>query len=217
EIGKASFYVTDKNGKENKGVFEKIGDFGTKRKIKNLEKEDTENKLKETESIYTRKQDEKNEIEKELNKLKEKELEDRTSLNSLKDKIGFIQNLIDNLEGVSKGAKALIEDDTWAMKDKTLLAYIGDTPDKYRNAIEASLKNNLNNIIVETFEDLLNGIAFLKNNEIGKASFYVTDKNGKENKGVFEKIGDFGTKRKIKNLEKEENYHQNTMDSVLLL
>lgn len=172
----------------------------------NQEKEDTENKLKETESIYTQKQDEKNETEKELNKLKEKELEDRTALNSLKDKIGFIQNLIDNLEGVSKGAKALIEDDTWALKDKTLLAYIGNTPDKYRNAIEASLKNNLNNVIVETFEDLLNGIAFLKNNEIGKASFYVTEKNGKYNKGVFEKIGDFGTKRKIKKLEKENEF-----------
>ena len=172
----------------------------------NQEKEDTENKLKETESIYTRKQNEKNEIEKELNILKEKELEDRTALNSLKDKIGFIQNLIDNLEGVSKGAKALIEDDTWALKDKTLLAYIGDTPDKYRNAIEASLKNNLNNIIVETFDDLLNGIAFLKNNEIGKASFYVTDRNGKENKGIFERLGDFGTKRKFKKLEKEDKF-----------
>ena len=172
----------------------------------NQEKEDTENKLKETESIYSQKQDEKNEIEKELNRLKEKELEDRTALNSLKDKIGFIQNLIDNLEGVSKGAKALIEDDTWALKDKTLLAYIGNTPDKYRNAVEASLKNNLNNIIVETFEDLLNGIAFLKNNEIGKASFYVTEKNGKENRGIFEKIGDVGTKRKLKKLEKEDEF-----------
>ncbi len=172
----------------------------------NQEKEDTENKLKETEIIYSRKQDEKNELEKELNKLKEKELEDRTTLNSLKDKIGFIQNLIDNLEGVSKGAKALIEDDTWAMKDKTLLAYIGNTPDKYRNAVEASLKNNLNNIIVESFEDLLNGISFLKNNEIGKAAFYVTNGNGKKEKGILEKIGDFGIARKLKKLEKENEF-----------
>jgi len=180
----------------------------------NQEKEDTENKLKETETIYSQKQIEKDRLEKELNKLKEKELEDRTALNSLKEKIGFIQNLIDNLEGVSKGAKALIEDNTWALKDKALLAYVGDTSDKYKNAVEASLKNNLNNILVETFEDLNNGISFLNNNEIGKASFYVTGENRKENKGIFEKIGDAGIKRKIKKLQKEDAFLGWTKDFI---
>ena len=69
------------------------------------------------------------------------------------------------------------------MKDKTLAAYIGNTSDKYRNAIEAALKNNLNNILVESFEDLKNGISF-KKNEIGKASFLCYQwkwKRGKRN------------------------------------
>ena len=180
----------------------------------NQEKEDTEYKLKETETIYSKKQAEKDNLEKELNKLKEKELEDRTALSSLKEKIGFIQNLIDNLEGVSKGAKALIEDNTWALKDKALLAYVGDTADKYKNAVEASLKNNLNNILVETFEDLKNGISFLNNNEIGKASFYVTGENRKENKGIFEKIGNAGIKRKIKKLQKEDAFLGWTRDFI---
>ena len=94
-------------------------------------------------------------------------------INGIKDKINFIQSLIDNLEGVSKGAKALIEDDDWAEGDKTLLAHIGNSSDEYRFAVEASLKNNLNNILVETFDDLKNGIDYLKSNEIGKASFFV--------------------------------------------
>jgi chromosome segregation protein len=172
----------------------------------NSEKEDTENKLQETETTYSRKQKEKTELEKHLNHLKEKELEDRTALNSLKEKIGFIQNLINNLEGISKGAKALIEDDTWASKDKALLAYVGDTAEKYRNAVEASLKNNLNNILVETFEDLKNGISFLKNNEIGKAAFYVTGENRINNKGFFEKLGSYGIKGKIKKIRKESGF-----------
>jgi chromosome segregation protein len=172
----------------------------------NKEKNETENNLNEAEEIYSQKQKEKENLEKEINGLKEKELEDRTALNSLKEKINFIQNLIDNLEGVSKGAKALIEDDTWALKDKTLLAYIGDTPEKYRSAVESSLKNNLNSILVETFQDLKNGISFLNNNEIGKASFYVTGENRQEKKGMLEKIGDWGTNRKIKALEKEDGF-----------
>ncbi len=172
----------------------------------NQEKRDTEDKLKDTEKIYSKKQIEKDELEKVLNRLKERELEDKTALNSLKEKIGFIQNLIDNLEGISKGAKALIEDDTWALKDKTLLAYVGDTPDKYRNAIEASLKNNLNDILVETFQDLQNGISFLNNNGIGKASFYVTGESRKEENGIFEKITVLGIKRKIKKLQKDRAF-----------
>ncbi len=172
----------------------------------NQEKKDTEDKLKDTEKIYSKKQIEKDELEKVLNRLKERELEDRTALNSLKEKIGFIQNLIDNLEGISKGAKALIEDDTWSLKDKTLLAYVGDTPDKYRNAVEASLKNNLNDILVETFQDLQNGISFLNANGIGKASFYVTGESRKEESGIFEKITSLGIKRKIKKLQKNKAF-----------
>ena len=73
------------------------------------EKSDTEKRLAEAEEIYTQKQREKEDLEKELNALKEKELEDKSIINAIKDKINFIQTLIDNLEGVSKGAKTLLD------------------------------------------------------------------------------------------------------------
>ena len=87
----------------------------------NQDKSDTENKLTEAENYYTSKQKEREDLERELNALKEKELEEKSFLGGLRDKITFIQNLIDNLEGVSKGAKALLENGDWASGDKTLL------------------------------------------------------------------------------------------------
>ena len=97
-------------------------------------------------------------------------------LNGIKDRIHFIQTLIDNLEGVSKGAKALLENNNWNIGDKSLLAHIGNTSENYRIAVEASLKNNLNTILIESIDDLQKGIDFLKHNDIGKAAFYVAQK-----------------------------------------
>ena len=172
----------------------------------NQEKEETEKKLQEAEAFYIQKQKEKENLEKELNSLKSKELEDKSVINGIKDKIGFIQGLIDNLEGVSKGAKALLENPDWADGEKILLAHIGNSSEEYRFAIEASLKNNLNNILVETLNDLKNGIDYLKNNEIGKASFYVSGVNQNGKKGILEKVQDYLTKKKIKKIELEISF-----------
>ena len=170
------------------------------------EKQETETRLNEAETIYSQKQKEKENFEKELSSLKQKELDFRSTLNGLKDKIHLIQNLIDNLEGVSKGAKALLEDKDWAKGNRTLLAHIGNTTDKYRFAVEAALKNNLNDILVETLDDLRSGIEFLKNNEIGKASFYVPGFRNGRKKTMFEKLQGYALKRRGNRLEKEKGF-----------
>jgi chromosome segregation protein len=170
------------------------------------EKSETEKKLAEAEAIYTQKQKEKEDLEKELNELRRKELEDKSVINAIKDKINFIQSLIDNLEGVSKGAKALLDSSGWSKGDKTLLAHIGNSSEEYRFAIEASLKNNLNNILVETLEDLKNGIEYLKSSESGKASFLLTGFNETKKKGLLAKLQAFGTNRKRKALQNEPGF-----------
>ncbi len=169
----------------------------------NKEKQETEKNIEQAEETYSHKQKEKEELEKRLNSLKAKELEDKGIINGLKDKINFIQNLIDNLEGVSKGAKALIESGEWSKGDKTLLAHIGNSEDEYRFAVEAALKSNLNNILIETIDDLKNGIDYLKNNDIGKASFYITKINQNAKKNLIEKVLDYIIKRKAKKLQAE--------------
>jgi chromosome segregation protein len=166
----------------------------------------TEEKINEAENFYSNKQLERENLEKELNALKEKELEERSFISALRDKITFIQNLIDNLEGVSKGAKALLENSGWAKGTKTLLANIGNSPEEYRFAIEASLKNNLNNIIVESIEDLKSGIEYLKSNEIGKASFYLAQNHSKQSGNLIQFVQSFLDRRKIRLLKKEKGF-----------
>jgi chromosome segregation protein len=170
------------------------------------DKAETGAKISEAEKLYTKKQREKDDLEKELNSLKENELEERTFISALRDKITFIQNLIDNLEGISKGAKALLENNSWAKGSKALLAHIGNSSEEYRFAIEASLKNNLNNILVESIEDLKSGIEYLKNNGIGKASFYLTQNHIEPKKNLIQHLELFFYRRKIKSLKKEDGF-----------
>lgn len=73
------------------------------------EKGEIQKKISQAETEYLNQQKEKENLEQQISNLKELELEKRSSIKSIKDKIVFIQNLIDNLEGVSKGAKALLD------------------------------------------------------------------------------------------------------------
>ncbi len=170
------------------------------------DKEEIQKKIADAESIYLSKQSEKEKLELELNKLKERELEKRSLIKSIKDKITFIQNLIDNLEGVSKGAKALLDNKDWSKKGSTILAHIGDSDEKFRFAVEAALKNNLNNVLVESLEDLKRGIEYLNLNDIGKASFYFPHFEEMSKKGLLNKIENFIENRKSKKLEKENGF-----------
>ncbi|HED05250.1 MAG TPA: chromosome segregation protein SMC, partial [Ignavibacteria bacterium] len=172
----------------------------------NQEKSETENKLSEAENIYTLKQKEKEELEKKLNSLKEKELEDKGLINNIKDKIGFIQDLIDNLEGVSNGAKALLENNAWSSGNAFLVAHIGNSKEKFRFAVEISLKNYLNNILVESLDDLKNGIEYLKNNRSGKASFFITTYKTTQKKTLIDQIEQFLLNKKITKLQKENGF-----------
>ncbi len=170
------------------------------------EKIQTANKLSEAESLYAQKQKEKEDLEKELNLLRAKELEDKGAINGIKDKISFVQTLIDNLEGVSKGAKTLVENSEWAQGEKTLLAYLGSTDDQHRLAVEAALRNNLNNILVETIEDLKSGIQYLKEKEAGRASFFVPALLRKRSSGFLDKIKEVVSKRRAGKLQKEAGF-----------
>ena len=170
------------------------------------EKKQTSNSLLEAESLFSQKQKEKEDLEKELNSLKAQELEDRSIINGIKDKISFIQTLIDNLEGVSKGTKTLVENSDWAASDKTLLAHAGNSKEEYRFAVEATLRNNLNNILVETIDDLKNGIDYLKRHEAGRASFSVPALLNNRKKSFFDKLKNLSVNSKAKKLSKENEF-----------
>jgi len=165
-----------------------------------VEKQNVSKELQKSEETYLQKQDEEEKLEAHLENLKSKELDLKGIINAVKDKIIFLQNLVENLEGFSKGTKTLIENSDWARNEAVLLANVGHSASEYRFAVEAALKNYLNNILIDSLDDLKNGIEYLKKNEIGKASFYLLDSAEKNIKGLMNKLQDWKTKRNAKNI-----------------
>ncbi len=172
----------------------------------NIEKNNAEKKLEEHGLLITLREKEKEALEQQLNSLKQKEVEEKTLLVGLKEKIDFLQTLISNLEGISKGAKVLIESSEWTKKKKNIFADVGNTQEKYRFALEAALKSVLNNLLVENADDLQNAIDYLRKNDLGKASFYLLRSNERTKKSFIDNMNDFRLKRKAKNLSHEESF-----------
>ena len=164
------------------------------------EKERVSSNLNEAEDNYAKKVEEKEKLEQELNEFKARELELNSILTSLNDKISFIQNLVDNLEGVSQGTKSLLELTGWANGKVILLANAGNSSDDLRPAVEAALRNNVNDILISSVEELKKGIEYLKNNNLGRASFYL-NQNGDGNIGLFAKLQKYFSSRQRKKIE----------------
>lgn len=170
------------------------------------EKSEAEKKLKEWDALYAKKQNEKAALEKKLSDLRGKDIEEKGIITAVKDKIDFLQSLINNLEGISKGAKILFESTGWTDKEKMMLADVGEAEDKYRFAVEAALKNVLNNLLVETFDDLRKAITYLKKNELGKASFYVLGIDADNKISLLDKFQNISLKRKANRISKEKGF-----------
>ena len=169
------------------------------------EKETVTEKLNEAEDNYAKKVHEKEKLEKELNEFRAKELELRSLLTSLNDKIFFIQNLVDNFEGLSQGTKSLLKFSDWATGDVALLANVGNSSKDLRPAVEAALRNNINDILISSVEDLKRGIEYLKNNDLGRASFYLNQTNY-ENSGFFGKLQKYFSSRQRKKIETHSSF-----------
>ncbi len=170
------------------------------------EKSGAEKKLKETGLLIALREKEKEGLEHKINGLKENEIEEKTLLAALKEKIEFFQTLISNLEGVSKGAKVLLESNQWTRQSKNIFADVGSTQEKYRFALEAALRTVLNNLLMDSADDLRNAVDYLRSNNLGKASFYLLRSGENIKKSFAEKLSEYSIKRKAKKLSKEKNF-----------
>ncbi len=169
------------------------------------EKEVLTKSLAESEERFVIKQREKESLEKKLGKLKENELDQKSAIGNIKNKIDFLQTLITNLEGISKGSKVLLDSHGWTDKDKNIFADVGSSQEKYRFAIEASLKNVLNNLLIENIDDLNKAVDYLNRNDLGKASFYLLN-NKPDKNSISSKLTNYITNRKRKKIEKETSF-----------
>ncbi len=178
------------------------------------EKLSAEKALAETEEELARNKTEKERLENRIAQLRERELSEKSALEALKDKIEFVQTLIDNLEGVSKGAKILIENNEWTDKEKTLFADVGNADDEYRFALEAALKNVLNNLLIEDLPTLKNAVSYLKSNELGKASFFLLKNLGETKKTIFGKLDDYFREKRNKKISEEKGFAGRAFDFI---
>jgi len=169
-----------------------------------VEKVNIENKIEESEKLLASKRNEKETLERELSGLKDKELDEKSLLVNLENKIEFLQSLITNLEGVSKGAKTLLESEGWTDKEKTLFADVGSTEEKYRFALEASLKSVLNNMLIENTDDLNKAVLYLQKNDLGKASFYLLQNT--KSSGLLNKLSGLRKNTQRKKIEKNKDF-----------
>lgn len=170
------------------------------------DKTDTEGHISAAEAELVELQTQKEQLEAALQSLRKKEAQERSVLASVKDKISFIKNLVDNLEGFSKGSKILMENSGWAGGSKNLLGNLGTTPDKFRLALESALKNNINNIIVNSIDDILSGIELLKSGDSGKASFYYPNHNSNTGGGFLGFVSGFMAGRRRKKVVTEKGF-----------
>ena len=167
------------------------------------EKEEVELNISRSDSEFIKKEKEKEDLEEQLDNLYTKELDAKNTIAGVKNKIELLQSLIQNLDGVSKGSKILLENSSWSNSDKTIVADAGDAKEEYRLALNAALKDVLNNLFIEQIEELDKAVSYLKKNELGKASFYLLDMPSSGSK-IIEKIIEFDRRRKVKKIEKEK-------------
>lgn len=169
------------------------------------EKEQIELKLTQSDNEFKLNSDLKEKLDKEISELRIKELEEKNNIKSILDKIDFLQNLLTNLGGVAKGTKLLIESEGWTSKEKKILADVGNSKDEFRLAIETPLKSILHSLLIESTDDLINAIKYLKKNELGKASFLLNN-SFHNNKNLLDKIADFNKARKAKKIQNEVGF-----------
>lgn len=166
------------------------------------DEEDVEKRIVESDSEFIKKEKEKEALENNLSELYAKELEAKNIISGVQNKIELLHSLITNLEGISKGSKVLLENSSWADGERTIIADAGDAKEEYRLALNAALKDVLNNLFIEQIGELNKAIEYLKRNELGKASFYLLDMPN-NSKGLINKIIAYDKKRKSKKLSSE--------------
>lgn len=95
-------------------------------------------------------------------------------LDAKKNEHNLLKSLVDNLEGYPDSIKYLQKHPDWQY-NAPLLSDVFVVQDAYRTAIEQVLDQYLNYYIVPNMDVALAAIQLLKNNQKGKANFFILD------------------------------------------
>ncbi|MCK5573550.1 MAG: hypothetical protein KAJ12_12355, partial [Bacteroidetes bacterium] len=107
--------------------------------------------------------------------LHRRELEKKSELQRVRARMDFLKGLMESREGLSEGVRYLSKADKWNPRRKTTVADIVQAEREYRTAIEAALGDFAACIVVDTAHDAARGMALLKEDQRGKATFVSLD------------------------------------------
>lgn len=90
----------------------------------------------------------------------------------------LIESLLESYEGFSDAVQSLLAKPDWAEKPQTVADLLICEPE-YRRAVDAALGPFADCLVVQTEQDAKNGIARLRRDETGRATFLVLDRLSK--------------------------------------
>ena len=128
---------------------------------------DYNNKINELEIVYNNNLNNKNKIYNEINKNNKIKLE-------LVNKIEILENNINNNSSIPNSVKSILSNPKFTKVHNTIGNLI-EVEDKYSQAISISLLGSANYIVVEDTSCVKEMVYYLKENNIGRATFFPLD------------------------------------------
>lgn len=114
-------------------------------------------------------------MENDIESLRQELAEYQRSLDAKKNELELIRSLEESMEGFPDAIKFLYKNKNWDEIEFPLLSDVISCDEHYRTAIESYLEPWLNYYVVTTEMEALRAIQLLKDEEKGKASFFILD------------------------------------------
>ncbi len=158
-------------GEENRAYEEEIRRLDAE--IENLTAQDKElrRRFTEAEVRYYDAEASKKKLKDAIDALTEQEVAIRSDIERKATSIEFLQGLIESREGLPDGARFLTTTDRWNPGRRLTLADAISADDEVRLALETALGDLAGLVVVDTEQEAREGIALLKEEERGEATF----------------------------------------------
>ena len=114
-------------------------------------------------------------LQSDIESLRHEEFEIRATIERKKSRSAFLQNLVENHEGYSEGAKYLLSDESWKHLLLTSVADAMSTEPRYRGAVETVLGEFASYVVVKSVDDAQRAVETLRTGRHGKATFICLD------------------------------------------
>ncbi len=118
----------------------------------------------------------KKELKQHIEVLRRAEMEHVGEIERRRAKIDFLKGLIESREGLAEGVRFLAGSDRWKPRRRITVADSVQADQQFRAAIESALGEFAGLIIVDSQDEAESGIAILKEEQRGKATFVCLDR-----------------------------------------